>query len=39
MGKQIASGDIEAPNEAPEEYKLVQEDSQVSGSRDTLTTP
>ena len=39
MGKQIASDDIEDPNEAHEEYQLVQEDSQVSGSRDTLTTP
>ena len=39
MGKQIASDDIEEPDEAPEEYELVQEDSQVSGSVDTLPTP
>ena len=38
MGKQIASDDIEEPDEAPEEYELVQEDSQASGSGDTLPT-
>ena len=38
MGKQIASDDIEEPDDAPEEYELVQEDSQVSGSGDTLPT-
>ena len=37
MGKQIASDDIENPDEAPKEYELVQEDS-LSGSGDTLTT-
>ena len=39
MGKQIASDDIEEPDEAPEEYELVQEDSLASGSGDTLSTP
>ena len=39
MGKQIASDDIEDPDEVPKKYELVQEDSQVSGSGDTLTTP
>ena len=39
MGKQIASDDIEDPDEAPEEYELVQEDSQVSGSVNILPTP
>ena len=39
MGKQIASDDIEEPDEAPAEYELVQEDSLVSGSGDTLPTP
>ena len=38
MGKQIAPDDIEDPDEAPEEYELVQQDSQVSGSGDTLQT-
>ena len=31
MGKQLVSEDIEEPDEAPAEYELVQEDSQVSG--------
>ncbi len=39
MGKQIASDDIEDPDEAPKKYELVQEDSRVSGSGDTLITP
>ena len=39
MGKQIASDDIEDTDEAPEEYELVQEDSQASDSGDTLPTP
>ncbi len=39
MGKQIASDEIEDPDEAPVEYELVQEDSQVSGSGDALSTP
>ena len=39
MGKQIASDDIEDPDEAPAEYELVQEYSLVSGSGDTLPTP
>ena len=39
MGKQIASDEIEDLDEVPEEYELVQEDSQVSGSGDTLPTP
>lgn len=38
MGKQLASDDIEGPDEAPKEYELVEEDNQVSGSRDTLPT-
>ena len=37
MGKQIGSDDIEEPDEAPVEYELVQEDSLVSGSGDTLS--
>ena len=39
MGKQIASDEIEDTDEAPEEYELVQEDSQVSRSGDTFPTP
>jgi hypothetical protein len=39
MGKQIASDDIEDPDEAPAEYELVQKDSLVSRAGDTLTTP
>lgn len=39
MGKQIVSGEIEEPDEAPTEYELVQEDSLASGSGDTLSVP
>ena len=39
MGKQIASDEIEDTDEAPEEYELVQEDSQASRSEDTFPTP
>ena len=39
MGKQIASDDIEDPDEAPLEYELVQENSLVTGSGDTLSMP
>ena len=39
MGKQIASDEIEDTDEAPEEYELVQEDSQVSRFGDTFPTP
>ena len=38
MGKQIASDDIEEPDEVPSNYELVQEDSMVSDSGDTLST-
>ena len=36
MGKQIALDDSEDPDEAPEQYELVQEDSQISGYGDNL---
>ena len=39
MGKQIASDDIEDTDEAPEQYELVQGNSQVSDYGDTLPTP
>lgn len=39
MGKEIVSDDSEEPDEAPAEYELVQKDSLVSGSGDTLPTP
>ena len=39
MGKQIVSDNIEEPDEAPEEYELVQEDSLASGSGNSLSTP
>ena len=39
MGKEIASDDFSEPDETPEEYELVQEDSLISDSGDTLATP
>ena len=36
MGKQVASDDIEEPDEAPEEYELVQENNLASSPGDAL---
>ena len=38
MGKQIASDNIDEPDEAPKDYELVREDSLVSSSGDAFST-